>query len=53
MNNPNMVEEFNRSEKDKSLISCSSELNNEVLMWSHYREKHKGICIGFNFSHTY
>jgi len=53
MNDPEKVEEFNKSEKDKSLISCFSELNDEVLMWSHYAEKHTGICIGFNFPHSY
>jgi|TARA_R110000823_G_scaffold206566_1_gene337244 hypothetical protein len=53
INDPKMVDKFNRSEKDRYLISCFSELNNEVLMWSHYGEKHNGVCIGFDFPHAY
>ena len=29
-------------------ISCFSGGYKNVLMWSHYADKHKGICIGFN-----
>lgn len=53
INNPKKTQEFNKSEKDKYLISCFSELNNEVLMWSHYGEKHNGVCIGFDFPYSY
>lgn len=28
-------------------IFCLSESCNEMLMWSHYGQEHKGICIGF------
>lgn len=31
-------------------ISCFSEINNDILMWSHYADKHKGCCIGFSLS---
>ncbi|MFC2152687.1 DUF2971 domain-containing protein [Bacteroidota bacterium] len=27
-------------------ICCLSEINDEILMWSHYSKKHTGICIG-------
>ena len=28
---------------------CSfSEINNSLLMWSHYAERHQGICLGFD-----
>jgi hypothetical protein len=32
-------------------ISCFSELNNELLMWSHYGGKYKGFCLEFDTSH--
>lgn len=28
-------------------ILCLSEPNNDILMWSHYADKHKGVCVGF------
>ena len=30
-------------------LSCFSKKNDDILMWSHYAEKHTGICIGFDF----
>lgn len=29
-------------------VHCLSEIDNNILMWSHYAEDHKGFCIGFN-----
>ncbi|WP_400260900.1 DUF2971 domain-containing protein [Sphingobacterium sp. SG20118] len=35
-------------EKKKDFkVSCFSEISDDVLMWSHYADKHRGICIGF------
>lgn len=34
---------------DKIRISCFSKTYNDILMWSHYGDKHEGICIGFNY----
>jgi len=31
-------------------ISCLSETNNNNLMWSHYANENKGICIEYDFS---
>jgi len=28
-------------------VFCMSQINNDILMWSHYANKHKGFCIGF------
>lgn len=28
-------------------IYCMSKINDSTLMWSHYADKHKGVCIGF------
>jgi len=47
-NNPEVREIFSASKK-KLWISCFSEVYNEILMWSHYGDQHKGICIGFNY----
>jgi hypothetical protein len=32
-------------------VSCFSEVNNELLMWSHYGGKYKGFCLEFDTSH--
>ncbi len=29
-------------------ICCFSQTYKNILMWSHYADKHKGLCIGFN-----
>lgn len=34
--------------KTELWISCFCREYNEILMWSHYADKHKGLCIGFN-----
>lgn len=41
---------------DGIAISCFSFINTSLLMWSHYSNSHKGICIGFDhniLSETY
>jgi hypothetical protein len=47
--------EFNQTKKDKLLkdpknyykICCFSETNLSIMMWSHYADSHKGICLCF------
>lgn len=34
--------------KKSLLVCCYSKRNDSILMWSHYAESHKGICIEFN-----
>ena len=29
-------------------VACFSELNNEILMWSHYSRSHTGFCLEFD-----
>lgn len=36
-----------REQTNKVRVFCLSGLYNETLMWSHYAESHKGICIEF------
>lgn len=31
--------------------TCFSEINNNLLMWSHYSDGHKGFCLEFDTSH--
>lgn len=42
-----------REKRKEYKIYCFSEKNDEVLMWSHYAEKHQGISIGFDFPPHY
>ena len=35
--------------KDKIYISCFSETNKSILMWSHYAENHEGFCVEYDF----
>ncbi|NAS12247.1 DUF2971 domain-containing protein [Poritiphilus flavus] len=50
INDQNKYEEYNKINRDRFKISCFSEVSDEILMWSHYAEKHSGICIGFKFN---
>lgn len=34
--------------RNNALISCFSKRYDSILMWSHYGDKHKGICIEFD-----
>ena len=33
--------------RNSALIGCFSKTNNNILMWSHYADSHKGVCIEF------
>ncbi|ASU34261.1 DUF2971 domain-containing protein [Mucilaginibacter xinganensis] len=46
-NDPNIYRDALLRKKKEFKVSCFSEKCNEVLMWSHYADKHTGICIGF------
>lgn len=35
---------------EKYGICCFSRLNNSILMWSHYSNKHQGFCVEFDYS---
>ena len=36
--------------KREIMLSSFSERKDSILMWSHYSDKHKGICIEYDFS---
>lgn len=42
-----------KQEKDKYRLSCFSKKRDKVLMWSHYADKHNGICVGFKFPYDH
>lgn len=33
---------------NSEFICCFSEINNNILMWSHYADNHKGICVAYS-----
>ena len=38
-----------KGEQSKFGVCCFSETNLSMLMWSHYADNHKGVCIEFEF----
>ena len=34
--------------EDEYGITCFSEVNDDILMWSHYADSHRGICLEFD-----
>lgn len=55
MNNYFLNEHMETVEKYKNMIlssnyvSCFSETNESILMWSHYADYHRGFCIEYDF----
>ena len=39
-----------QAENKKFGVLCLSEKNYDILMWSHYANKHQGVCLGFDFT---
>ncbi len=37
---------------DNDGVVCFSYLNNHILMWAHYAEDHKGMCLEFHCEHS-
>jgi len=35
---------------DETGVTCFSEVRDSLLMWPHYADNHRGICVGFQFS---
>lgn len=55
LENPEMIMEYGFKEtidniRNNLKIFCLSEINNSVLMYSHYADSHKGICFEFSVS---
>ena len=47
-----METSINTIQKVKELlrVACFSEINDSILMWSHYAQNHKGFCIEYDLS---
>lgn len=45
INNPKWIKELIKA---KVGVTCFSEQVNNILMWSHYGDKHKGFCLEFD-----
>ena len=43
------LDKFERLLQGIFLVSCFSEVNDSILMWSHYSDKHQGFCIEYDF----
>lgn len=44
---------INKAYKDTLKISCFSKSYHNPLMWAHYADNHKGICIRYHFIDTF
>lgn len=49
-NTPRPPDEAHKSIIRQVGACCLSEVRDSILMWSHYANEHKGICIGFDTS---
>ncbi len=43
----------NREYRDGTGVLCLTPYNNNLLMWSHYGDEHKGICLGFDIDRPF
>ena len=49
--NPDIIQTQKNTNDTKSLIILTlSEVPDNILMWSHYSDNHRGICVGFKTS---
>ena len=49
-NDPALIERMKKIDDnllDRFKITCLSENSNHILMWSHYADGHKGVCLQF------
>lgn len=46
--NPEWRERFHTDIVKRYCVFCLSDTNSNILMYSHYADKHRGICIGLN-----
>lgn len=41
------IRKVQKHSREEMLITCFSKRNNSILMWSHYGNLHKGVCLEF------
>jgi|GEM_PF-3061060 len=39
--------------KDNVRVFCMAKEQDDILMWAHYSDSHRGLCIGLNREHLY
>ena len=44
-----VIDDFEKDFKETWHICSLSEKNDDILMWSHYADEHKGFCIEYSF----
>jgi len=44
---PSQISRPPSNENNQQVIHCFSEIHDNLLMWSHYTNNHKGVCIGY------
>lgn len=49
-NNPDYVPTIIKKHMNANGICCFSKLYDSILMWSHYADYHKGICLKFDMT---
>lgn len=42
-----IIQQYEKSTFRTIMLYCLSEIKDSILMWSHYSNSHRGICIGF------
>lgn len=47
------ISAIDRKVEDYYSVFCASSVNNNNLMWSHYADSHRGICVKYNFSNNF
>ena len=45
-----LIKEIHKGVGEAIGVSCFTEKPNNMLMWSHYADKHTGICVEYDFS---
>lgn len=44
------INEISNKFQVKALVSCFSDKSDNILMWSHYTDNHKGFCVEYDIS---
>jgi hypothetical protein len=45
-----VLNRYNTLRSNNIYVSCFSAVNDSMLMWSHYADSHKGICVEYDLS---
>ena len=52
-NNLNIMNDLQDSQPNISGVFCMTPHCDNLLMWAHYADSHKGVCIGFNIDRPF